>query len=195
MPSSHPSRRNHSNYTWWRVQITKILRMLFSPPSHHFNPYGLIILLSTLFTNTLRLCSSPNVRDKDSQPYRTTGKIIVNCYVFRQQTRRQNVLDWMAASIAEFNLLLISWIKFWFVTVIPKYTNCDMFPTDLFAIFMSRFWPAFWWQENNIYLVFSASISGPTSLPSIIKASVFQHKPEADVPHSISVPPGFPGPS
>jgi hypothetical protein len=35
------------------------------------------ILLSTLFSNTLNLCSSRNIRGKLSNPYRTTGKIIV----------------------------------------------------------------------------------------------------------------------
>jgi hypothetical protein len=30
-----------------------------------------------LFSNTLSLCSSLNVRDQVSRPYRTTGKIIV----------------------------------------------------------------------------------------------------------------------
>jgi hypothetical protein len=36
-------------------------------------------LFSTLFSNTLSLCSSLNVRDQVAQPYRTTGKIIVLC--------------------------------------------------------------------------------------------------------------------
>jgi hypothetical protein len=35
------------------------------------------ILLSTLFSNTLSLCSSFNVRDQVSHPYRTTGKIVL----------------------------------------------------------------------------------------------------------------------
>jgi hypothetical protein len=35
------------------------------------------ILLSTLFSNTLSLYSSLNVKDQVSHPYRTTGKIIV----------------------------------------------------------------------------------------------------------------------
>jgi hypothetical protein len=39
--------------------------------------FGPNILLSTLFSNTLSLCSSLNVRDKVSHPYRTTGKMIV----------------------------------------------------------------------------------------------------------------------
>jgi hypothetical protein len=56
--SSHPPRFDHSNYTWWRVQITKLLVMQFSPPSCHFIP-----LLSTLFSNTLSLRPSLNVGD------------------------------------------------------------------------------------------------------------------------------------
>jgi hypothetical protein len=46
------------------------------PPvsSPHIGPN---ILLSGLFSNTLSLCSSLNVRD----PYRTTGKIIVFFYI------------------------------------------------------------------------------------------------------------------
>jgi hypothetical protein len=35
------------------------------------------ILLSTLFSNTLSLCSSLSVRDQVSQPYKTTGKTTV----------------------------------------------------------------------------------------------------------------------
>jgi hypothetical protein len=37
------------------------------------------ILLSTLFSNTLSICSSLKVRDQVSHPYRTTGKILVLC--------------------------------------------------------------------------------------------------------------------
>jgi hypothetical protein len=38
--------------------------------------FGPNIFLSTLFSNTLSLFSSLNVRDQVSHPYRTTGKII-----------------------------------------------------------------------------------------------------------------------
>jgi hypothetical protein len=56
----------------------KLLVMQFSPLSCHFIPFGLNILLSTLFSNTLSLvCSSLNVRYHVSHPYRTTGKIIL----------------------------------------------------------------------------------------------------------------------
>jgi hypothetical protein len=39
--------------------------------------FGPNILLSALFSNSHSLCSSLNVRDQVSHPYRTTGKIIV----------------------------------------------------------------------------------------------------------------------
>jgi polysaccharide pyruvyl transferase WcaK-like protein len=43
------------------------------------------ILLSTLFSNTLSLCSSLNVRDQVSHPYRTTGKIIAALKAYRDE--------------------------------------------------------------------------------------------------------------
>ncbi|PNF16879.1 hypothetical protein B7P43_G06072, partial [Cryptotermes secundus] len=39
--------------------------------------FGPNILLNTLFSNTISLCSFLNARDQVSYPYRTTGKIIV----------------------------------------------------------------------------------------------------------------------
>jgi hypothetical protein len=29
--------------------------------------------------------------------------------------------------------------------------NCDTFSNSLFAIFLSQFWPAFWWRDSNLY--------------------------------------------
>jgi hypothetical protein len=39
--------------------------------------FGPNILLRTLSSNTLSLCSSLNVRDQVSHPYKTTGRIMV----------------------------------------------------------------------------------------------------------------------
>jgi hypothetical protein len=38
---------------------------------------GRDILFRTMFSSTLSLCSSPNVRDQVSHPYKTTGRIMV----------------------------------------------------------------------------------------------------------------------
>jgi hypothetical protein len=56
---------------------------LWRPPLCSFsNPvtsylFGPNIILSTLFWNTLSLCSSLNVRNQVSHPYRTTDRIIL----------------------------------------------------------------------------------------------------------------------
>jgi hypothetical protein len=97
-----------------------------------------------------------------------------NIQVFRQQTRRQEVLDWIEASItaiqSPLKFLPTQILTF---TVALKYLNCDTFLKDLFAIFISRFRPTFWWRDSNIYLVFSTVISTSTSLLASIKVSVF----------------------
>jgi hypothetical protein len=60
-----------NNIRWW-VQIMKLPIVQLSPFPCYFFPLGPNILLSTLFPNTLSLCSSLNVRDQVSHPYKTT---------------------------------------------------------------------------------------------------------------------------
>ncbi|PNF23232.1 hypothetical protein B7P43_G01124, partial [Cryptotermes secundus] len=68
--------------------LTNILYAFLFSPTRATYPAHLIFLdltilivlpniLNTLFSNTLSLCSSLNVRDQVSHPYRTTGKILV----------------------------------------------------------------------------------------------------------------------
>jgi hypothetical protein len=66
---SHPPWSYHSNNIWWSIQVVKLFIMQSSPDPHHF--------LSTLFSNTLNLCSLLNVREQVSHPYKTTHKIMV----------------------------------------------------------------------------------------------------------------------
>jgi hypothetical protein len=80
----------------------------------------------------------------------------------------------------------------------------------IYLLYLCHVFPAFFWQYSNIYLVFSVVISRPNSLLASIKVSVsffivsmlspgtvthHEHKPEADVSHLISVPPGCLKPS
>jgi hypothetical protein len=82
------------------------------------------ILLRTLFSNTLNLCSSLNVRNQVSHPYKTTGKIIVLCSPI-------SILRfWIAdGKTPEFRLLSISsWMWFWFVNSHSKIIElCHIF--------------------------------------------------------------------
>jgi hypothetical protein len=59
----------------YRSLSSSLCSLLHSPVASPV--LGPNILLSTLFSNTLSLCSSLSVRDKDLHPYKTTGKIIV----------------------------------------------------------------------------------------------------------------------
>jgi hypothetical protein len=55
----------------------KFLIMQSSPASHHLYTSGLNILLSTLFSNTLDLCSSFSVKGQISHPYKTEGVVLI----------------------------------------------------------------------------------------------------------------------
>jgi hypothetical protein len=97
---------------------------------------GSNVLLSTLFTNTL--CSTLNVRDQFSHPYRTTGKI--NCFVypnfcvFRQQTTRQKVLYWMVTRIARISTHLNIFLNRMLFSYCPSqiFKLCHIFKGSLF---------------------------------------------------------------
>ena len=59
----------------YRSLSSSLCNFLLSPVTPSL--LGPNILLNTLFSNTLSLCSSLNVSDQVSHPYKTTGKIIV----------------------------------------------------------------------------------------------------------------------
>jgi hypothetical protein len=62
----------------YRSLSSSLCSLLHSPVTPSL--LGPNIPLSTLFSNTLSLCSSLSVRDQVSHPYKTTGKIIVVGY-------------------------------------------------------------------------------------------------------------------
>ena len=86
------------------------------------------ILLNTLFSNTLSLSSSLNVRDQVLHPYKRTGKITVLyilIFTFFDSKLEDKIFctEWQQI-VPDFSLLLIySWIEFRFVKVVPKYLH------------------------------------------------------------------------
>jgi hypothetical protein len=75
--TSDPPRLDYFNYTWQRIQITKLLVMQFSPPTHHFIPLRSKYPPQHPVPKHPQSMFSLNVRDRVSHPHRTTGKIIV----------------------------------------------------------------------------------------------------------------------
>ena len=67
----HVTRPFGEHYIWCGSSICSFLL----PYATSF-PFGPTIFPSTLFSNTLNLCSSLNIRDHVWHPYKTTGKII-----------------------------------------------------------------------------------------------------------------------
>jgi hypothetical protein len=65
----------HPNNVRWRVQTVEFRVMLFSAVSSLHSHLGENILVCTLFSNTLNLCSSLNVRDQVSCPYERRVKL------------------------------------------------------------------------------------------------------------------------
>ena len=59
----------------WRRLSSSLCSFLYSSVTSSL--LGSNILLTTLFSKTLSLCSSPNVSDQVSHPYKTTVKIVV----------------------------------------------------------------------------------------------------------------------
>jgi hypothetical protein len=78
-------------------------------PSATFSYLGPNILFSILFSNTLIVCSSLNVRSQVSHPYKWTGKIIaLNILVLNLFDRwSEDESEWQQLVFPRFNLLLI----------------------------------------------------------------------------------------
>jgi hypothetical protein len=84
------------NNIWWLVLIMKLSILQLSPFSVTSSLLGPNILLSTLFSDNLSLCSSLNTRDEVSDPYKTTGRIVIfYILTFRPlASRRENRRLW-----------------------------------------------------------------------------------------------------
>jgi hypothetical protein len=89
------------------------------------------IILSTLLSNTVNLCSSLNVRDQVSHPCKTTGKIIVLCsLIVTFSDRLEDRRFWTAwqQAFPEFSPLWIpSLIQFWCYRLSQIFELCNIF--------------------------------------------------------------------
>jgi len=92
----------------------KFLIMQSSPACHHIL-LGSNILLNTQFSHTLR--------DQVSHPLKQIKWWFCILQVFRVETGTQKILNLMIAKIPRIS----SWMRFWFVTVVPKYWNLVTF--------------------------------------------------------------------
>jgi hypothetical protein len=79
----YPPWFNILNDIRWRIQAIKFIIMQFSPWSV-FLPFR-SKFLNTLFSETLSLCSSLKVRNQDSHPSSTIGKITVLILFIRER--------------------------------------------------------------------------------------------------------------
>ena len=128
---------------------------------HHFPATSPLlrtnILLSNLFSPILSLHSSLNVSDQVSHPYKTRDKIIyayILIFIYLDcKLEDTRIFSEAEQAFPDCNLLLISsWMEFWFVTVIPRYTKSSIlspFPM-IYYQYLLRFCPAFWSTDETI---------------------------------------------
>jgi hypothetical protein len=133
----------------------EVVFMQFSPPPCHLIPLQSKHSLSTLFSSILQ--SSLNVCNQVLHTQRTTGTIksFVDFIFHISEGRPEDKRFWIEQQQALLQLkfpLISFWMKFWFLTALPKCVNCATFLKDLSAVFMSWFLPASWWQDSNKYL-------------------------------------------
>jgi hypothetical protein len=118
----------------YKLRSSSLCKFLQPPTISFF--FDSNILISTPPSNIFGQYSSLKVRDQVSHPYKTKGKITVLCILIFTflDSRWEDRMFWTQRrqALPEFNLTLISlWIKFWSVTVVPKYLNFATFSKDL----------------------------------------------------------------
>ena len=158
-----------------RSLSSSLFSFLHSPVTSSL--FGPNIILNTLFSDTLSLCSYLNVSDQVSHPYKT-GKIVVPYILifkfFDSKLEDKSLCTEWQQAYPDFKLLLISsWIEFWFVKFVPKYLNSSKLAKKLLSILIPWHGPAFWFRDMTMYLVLSAFTSSSVFLLATTKASIF----------------------
>jgi hypothetical protein len=166
-PPHHPWLNNFNNIRW-RKQAVNLIIMQFSPrpvfftfgskypPQHSFlkNPQSVFLSES----------ERPSFRpiQHNWQNYRF---VYFNLQAFRYEMGRQNVLDWIIASIPR----ILSTSDFIMIVILICYCRLQVFEfatfsNDSLAVLIFWFCHEFGWRDRIIYFVFSAFISRPIFL-------------------------------
>ena len=106
----HPPWFGHPHNILWaaRSWSSSLCSLLHSPVTSSLLDPNTV--LSTLFSNRFNICSSHNVRDQVSHPYKRRQNysfVYFNICISGQQTGSQKTLDRMTAAFHEFNLTLV----------------------------------------------------------------------------------------
>jgi len=140
---SHSSWFYHPNNIWWGEKSSLLCSLFNTPITLSF--LGPNFVLGTLFSNTLSLHLSLNVRDQVHTHTKQQANLkVLYTLIFtfldsklenkRFCTERQEVFPTL-------NLLLISSrIEFWFVMVVIKYFNSSTLSKNTLPIVMLWFW-------------------------------------------------------
>jgi hypothetical protein len=169
--ASHLPWFDDANNILWRENLwrSSLCNFLQSPVTSSL--LGPKILLSNLFSNTLNLCSSLNVRDQVSHPYKTTGRIIVLyilifTYLYLQ-TEHERFWTAQYQAFPKLSVTLISYMQYFDMFVL-KYFNFSTFSNDLLATFVSiMILSCSLVMKQNIHSVISAFASRP-EIPKLL---------------------------
>jgi hypothetical protein len=99
---------DHSHYIWWKVQSAPHYAVFSNLPSVHLS--SVQIFSSAHYSQISSVCIPPLMQRPSFTPIQkhrqNYGSAYSNFYVFRQQTRRQKLLDWMVSSITQVQFTL-----------------------------------------------------------------------------------------